>query len=92
MIMVILCVALQAEVVSNQLVHSKFLQHLISLAFGLGIVPVILRERTHLFLKPTFTLDPEWEWLKTCNHCLNVSGSHEEVFQRSSLTECLCTH
>ena len=60
--------------VNTQLVHSKFLQHLISLAFGLGIVPVILRERTHLFLKPVKRLDPSWQWLKTCSNCLNVSS------------------
>lgn len=60
---------------NTQLVHSKFLQHLISLAFGLGIVPVILRKRTHLFLKPVATVDPSWNWLKTCCDCLNVSSS-----------------
>ena len=61
---------------NTQLVHSKFLQHLISLAFGLGIVPVILRKRAHLFLRPVATLDPSWQWLKTCSNCLNVSSWH----------------
>lgn len=64
----------QVAKMNTQLVHSKFLQHLISLAFGLGIVPVILRDHTHLFLKPVATLDPSWQWLKTCSDCLNVSS------------------
>jgi len=87
-ILIVDCVKNEVVKMNTQLVHSKFLQHLISLAFGLGIVPVILRERTHLFLKPVATLDPSWQWLKTCSSCLNVSDCHDIVYLVVNTTGC----